>query len=168
MQSISEVKTVPDGYHSVNLFLIVEGAEKLIQFLKQTFGGKVEESVIGPDGRIAHAELTVGDSIIMMADATPKYGATSVHLYVYLENVDLPFKRALEAGASSIQEPADQFYGDRTAGVHGPDRKLLVDSPARGRPLPGRIGTTHQGTLPADDCLDLVVLMLDHSGLLLL
>src|SRR5882672_10933762 len=120
MQSISEVKTVPDGYHSVNLFLIVEGAEKLIQFLKQAFGGKVEESVKGPDGRVAHAELTVGDSIIMMADATPKYGATSVHLRVYLENVDLPFKRALEAGASSIQEPADQFYGDRTAGVMDP------------------------------------------------
>jgi PhnB protein len=117
MQSISEVRTVPKGYHTVNPFLIVEGAPKLIQFLKQTFDAKVEESVEGPDGRIAHAELTVGDSIIMMADATPKYGATAVHLYVYLENVDLTFKRALEAGASSVQEPANQFYGDRTAGV---------------------------------------------------
>jgi PhnB protein len=120
MQSISELKTVPEGYHSVNSFLIVEGAEKLIQFLKQTFDGKVEESVKGADGRIAHAELTVGDSIIMMADATPKYGATSVHLYVYLQNVDLTYKRALEAGASSVQEPANQFYGDRTAGVKDP------------------------------------------------
>ena len=120
MQSISELKMVPEGYHSVNSFLIVEGAEKLIQFLKQTFDGKVEESVKGPDGRIAHSELTVGDSIIMMADATPKYGATAVHLYVYLENVDLTFNRALEAGASSIQEPADQFYGDGTAGVMDP------------------------------------------------
>jgi len=120
MQSISEVRTVPEGYHTVNPFLIVEGAPKLIQFLKQTFDAKVEESVEGPDGRIAHAELTVGDSIIMMADATPKYGATAVHLYVYLENVDFTFKRALEAGASSVQEPADQFYGDRTAGVKDP------------------------------------------------
>jgi PhnB protein len=120
MQSISEVKKVPEGYHSVNSFLIVEGAEKLIQFLKQAFDGKVEESVKGPDGRIAHAELTVGDSIIMLADATPKYGATSVHLYVYLENVDLTFKRAIDAGASSVQEPADQFYGDRTAGIKDP------------------------------------------------
>ena len=100
--------------------MIVEGAEKLIQFLKQTLDAKVEESVNGPDGRIAHAELTFGDSIIMMADATPKYGATAVHLYVYLENVDLTFKRALEAGASPVQEPADQFYGDRTAGVKDP------------------------------------------------
>ena len=120
MQSISEVKTVPKGYHSVNPFLIVEGASKLIQFLKQTFDAKVEESVNGPDGRIAHAELTVGDSIIMMSDDTSKYGATASHLYVYLENVDLTFKRALEAGASSVQEPADQFYGDRTAGVRDP------------------------------------------------
>jgi len=120
MQSISEVKRVPEGYHSVSPFLIVEGASKLIQFLKQTFDAKVEESVNGPDGRIAHAELTVGDSIIMMSDATPKYGATASHRYVYLENVDLTFKRALEAGASSVQEPADQFYGDRTAGVKEP------------------------------------------------
>jgi PhnB protein len=120
MQSTSEVKTVPEGYHSVNPFLIVEGAPKLIQFLKQTFEARVEESVERPDGRIAHAELTVGDSIIMMADATPKYGATEVHLYVYLENVDLTFKRALEAGASMVQEPADQFYGDRTAAVKDP------------------------------------------------
>lgn len=120
MQSISEVRTVPEGYHTVNPFLIVEGAPKLIQFLKQTFDAKVEESVEGPDGRIAHAELTVGDSIIMMADATPKYGATAVHLYVYLESVDLTFKRALEAGASSVQEPVHQFYGDRTAGVKDP------------------------------------------------
>src|SRR5229473_2763664 len=120
MQSISEVKTLPEGYHSVNSFLIVEGAPKLIQFLKQTFDAKVEESVNRPDGRIAHAELTVGNSIIMMSDATPKYVATASHLYVYLENVDLTFKRALEAGASSIQEPADQFYGDRTAGVKDP------------------------------------------------
>ena len=120
MQSISEVKTVPEGYHSVNPFLIVEGAPKLIQFLKQTFEAKVEESVNGPDGRIAHAELTVGDSIIMMSDATPKYGATASHLYVYLENVDLTFKRALEARARSVQEPADQFYGDGTAGVMDP------------------------------------------------
>jgi PhnB protein len=120
MQSISEARTVPEGYHSINSFLIVQGAEKLIQFLQQTFDGKLEESVEGPDGRIAHAELTVGDSIIMMADATPKYAATAVHLYVYLENVDLTFKRALEAGASLVQEPADQFYGDRTAGVKDP------------------------------------------------
>jgi uncharacterized glyoxalase superfamily protein PhnB len=120
MQSISEVKTAPEGYHSVNPFLIVEGAPKLIQFLKQTFDAKVEESVNRPDGRIAHTELTVGDSIIMMSDATPKYGATASHLYVYLENVDLTFKRALEAGASSVQEPTDQFYGHRTAGVKDP------------------------------------------------
>src|SRR5690348_18184824 len=107
MQSISEVKKVPEGYHSVNSFLIVEGAEKLIQFLKQAFNGKVEESVKGPDGRIAHAELTIGDSIIMMADATPKYGSTSVHLYVYLENVDLTFKRAIrsEEHTSELQSP---------------------------------------------------------------
>jgi PhnB protein len=120
MQSVSEVKAVPQGYHSVTPYLIVEGAPTLIQFLKQTFNAQGGESIRGPDGRVAHAELKVGDSVIMMADATPKYGAIATQLYVYLENVDMTFKRALEAGATLVQEPADQFYGDRTAGFKDP------------------------------------------------
>jgi PhnB protein len=126
MQSVSEVKAVsPRGYHSVTPYLIVEGVPRLIQFLKETFNAEGGESIKGPDGRVAHAEMRVGDSVIMMADPTPKYDAIAYdaiacQLYVYLENVDITFKRALEAGASSVQEPADQFYGDRTAGFKDP------------------------------------------------
>jgi PhnB protein len=69
-----------------------------------------------------HAELKIGDSVVMLADATPKYGAIGSHLYVYLASVDM--KRALKAGASSVQEPEDQFYGDRTAGFKDPTGNL--------------------------------------------
>ncbi len=124
MQSVSEVKAVPRGYHSVTPFLNVEVASKLIQFMKQAFNAEGGEPMKGPDGRIAHAELKIGDSIVMLSDATPKYAATSSHLYVYLENVDRTFKRALDAGAVSLQEPADQFYGDRTAGFKDPTGNL--------------------------------------------
>jgi PhnB protein len=120
MQSISEVKVVPRGYHSVTPYLIVEGAPKLIEFMKQAFNAEGGESMKGPDGRIAHSELRIGDSVVMLADATPKYAPVASQLYVYLENVDRAFRRALDAGATSVQEPADQFYGDRTAGVRDP------------------------------------------------
>ena len=120
MQSVTEAKAVPQGYHSVTPYLIVEGVPTLIQFLKDTFDADTGESVKGPEGRIAHAELTIGDSLIMMADATTKYAAIGSQLYVYVENVDMTFKRGLDAGASSVQEPADQFYGDRTAGFKDP------------------------------------------------
>jgi PhnB protein len=120
MQSVSEVKAVPRGYHSVTPYLIVEGAPRLIQFMKQTFNAEEKEAMKGPDGRIGHAEMNIGDSVVMLADATPKYAPIASQLYVYLENVDKTFKRALEAGASPVQDPADQFYGDRTAGFKDP------------------------------------------------
>jgi PhnB protein len=120
MQSVSEMKVVPRGYHSVTPYLIVEGAPQLIQFMKEAFDAKDTESMKGPDGRVRHAEVKIGDSVVMLADATPQYTPIASQLYVYLENVDKTFKRALEAGASSVQEPADQFYGDRTAGFKDP------------------------------------------------
>ena len=80
--------------------------------------------VRGPDGKVAHAELKIGDSVVMLADSTEKYPPIGSHLYVYLENVDSIFNRSLAAGATSIQEPADQFYGDRTAGFRDPTGNL--------------------------------------------
>jgi PhnB protein len=124
MQAVSEVKAVPRGYHSVTPYLIVDGAPRLIQFMKQTFDAKGGEMIKGPDARVAHAELSVGDSVVMLADSTAKYGPVATQLYIYLESVDETFKRALEAGATSVQEPADQFYGDRTAGFKDPTGNL--------------------------------------------
>ena len=101
-------------------FLIVDGAQKLIEFVKRTFNAEDEETMKGPDGRIAHAEFRIGDSVVMIADSTTKYPPVASQLYVYLEDVDKAYLRALDAGGISLQEPSDQFYGDRNAGVKDP------------------------------------------------
>ena len=118
MQSVtSQVKPIPDGYHSLTPIVTVEGATRLIDFLKQVFDAKEEEVYKGPDGRVIHAELTIGDSILMMSDANPEFPARPAMINVYVEDVDAAYKRALKAGATSLREPSNHFYGDRTGGV---------------------------------------------------
>jgi uncharacterized glyoxalase superfamily protein PhnB len=118
MQSVtSKVKPIPEGYHSLTPIMTVEGAPKLIDFLKQVFNAQEEEVYKGPDGRIIHAELTIGDSILMLSDANREFPALPAMINVYAEDVDAAYKRALKAGATSLREPSNQFYGDRTAGV---------------------------------------------------
>ncbi|HMG36302.1 MAG TPA: VOC family protein [Blastocatellia bacterium] len=114
-----KVKHIPDGYQSVIPYLTVDGAAKLIEFLKQTFGATETEVLPAPDNKIGHAEVRIGDSVIMMGDAggERKPEPTQAMIYVYVENADDAYKRALAAGATSVMEPADQFYGDRNAGV---------------------------------------------------
>ena len=122
------VKPIPDGYHSVQPYLIVDGAAKAIEFYKKAFGATERLSMKRPDGRIGHAEIEIGDSCIMMADEHPEiqafsashFGGSSVSLMFYTEDCDAMYRRALEAGARSVREPADQFYGDRMAGVEDP------------------------------------------------
>jgi PhnB protein len=97
------VKPIPDGFHTITPYLIVEGAEKQIGFMT--------------DGSIMHATLKIGDSMLMLSDASQHAKASSVMLYLYVPNVDAAYQRALKAGATSVMEPADQFYGDRSAGV---------------------------------------------------
>lgn len=118
MQAVAnKVKPVPEGYHSLTPILTVEGASSLITFLKDVFDANEEEVYKGPDGRVVHAELTIGDSIIMLSDANPQFPAFGNMINVYTEDVDATYKRALAAGAISLREPSNQFYGDRTAGV---------------------------------------------------
>jgi PhnB protein len=111
------VQFKPDDYHTVTPYLIVQGAPKLLAFLKQVFDAKERFIMPGPDGGIGHAEVAIGDSVIMFADSSPRYGPRNAMLYLYVADVDATYKRALEAGATSVHEPADQFYGDRSAGV---------------------------------------------------
>jgi len=112
------VKPIPDGYHTVTPYLIVEGASRLIDFAKQVFGAEETFRMPGPGGGVMHAEIRIGDSMVMLADASgaenPPMPAM-IHLYV--PDVDAAYKRAIGAGASSVREPQDQFYGDRSAGV---------------------------------------------------
>ena len=107
---------VPAGYATVTPYLCVADAAKLIEFLKQAFDAQLLFKMDGPGGRIMHAEMTIGDSRIMLAQ--PESGKeTHAMLHLYMPDTDAVYKRALAAGATSVREPADQFYGDRSAGV---------------------------------------------------
>ena len=116
------VKPIPDGYHSVTPYLAVEGGDELVEFVQKAFGAEVTLSMPTPDGKIGHAEVRIGDTIVMLADAStsdqgrPMPGM--IHLYV--DDCDATYRRAIEAGATSLREPTDQFYGDRMAGVVDP------------------------------------------------
>src|SRR5215475_8923012 len=116
-----KVKPIPEGYHTITPYLVVDGAEKIIHFLKEAFEAKTAfEPTMRPDGKIMHAELKVGDSMVMISDSSERAQATSVMLYLYVPNVDACYQKALKAGATSLMVPADQFYGDRSGGVMDP------------------------------------------------
>ena len=110
--------TPPHGYHNVTPTLCVPGAAKLIAFLEEVFQAEEIERYLGPDGAIMHAELRIGDSIIMVGE--PFLGPMPASLYVYVGDVEAAYGRALRSGATSLAEPEDQFHGARTARVKDP------------------------------------------------
>jgi PhnB protein len=115
------VKPIPDGYHSLTPYLVVRDAPKTIAFLKQAFGATtLFEPMKRPDGSIGHAELRIGNSPLMLSDASEQCPATQSMLYLYVVDVDASYKRAVAAGATSVMDVADQFYGDRSGGVKDP------------------------------------------------
>ena len=107
----------PDGYQSVIPYLHVNGAAKLIAFMKEVFEAKEIAVYPRPDGTVGHAALRIGDSVIELADVSPEWPAMPCALQVYVPDTDAAYNRALKAGASSLLPPATQFYGDRTASV---------------------------------------------------
>jgi uncharacterized glyoxalase superfamily protein PhnB len=111
------VKPIPDGYHTVTLVLTVQGASKLIEFLEQAFDAKETYRLDGPNGSILHAEIQIGDSRVMLGEASEQCQPMPATMALYVEDADAWYERALKAGATSVREPADQFYGDRSAGV---------------------------------------------------
>jgi PhnB protein len=122
------VKPIPDGYHSVTPYLCTKGAAYAIEFYKQAFSAVERMRITQPDGRVGHAELQIGDSIIMLADEFPEMDARSpqslggspVSIHLYVEDVDVVFKQAVAAGAKIKRPVADQFYGDRLGGIEDP------------------------------------------------
>ncbi len=118
------VKPIPDGFHSVTPYLVVPGVPKLIDFLTQAFEAKELHRSARPDGAIMHAEVKIGDSIVMMGEPMGEFKAMPGAIYLYVNDTDATYKRALQAGATSMTEPADQFYGDRNAGVKDPAGNL--------------------------------------------
>jgi PhnB protein len=111
------VKPIPDGYHTVTPYLVVADAEAQIDFLKNAFGG--EETLRHRDdkGKVSHAEVRVGNSVLMIGQARDQWKPMPAMFYLYVEDVDAVYKRAVEAGAKPIQEPTNQAYGDRSGGV---------------------------------------------------
>jgi PhnB protein len=122
------VKAIPEGYHSVTPYLMVEGAADAIGFYKDVFGATELFRMPDAKGRIAHAEIRIGDSVVMLADAQPgatgrsprALGGSSVGLMIYLENVDTVFARAIKAGSKSLRPVVNQFYGDRSGTLEDP------------------------------------------------
>jgi uncharacterized glyoxalase superfamily protein PhnB len=114
------VRNPPDGYHSVSPYLLTPDVNGLIAFLRESFGAAEVERHQRPDGSIGHAEVRIGDSIVMMGGAQPDWPPSPAHLYVYLDDVDAAYARALRAGGTSVREPALQYYGDRMGGVKDP------------------------------------------------
>jgi PhnB protein len=111
------VQPIPAGYHTVTPFLNVKGTAALIEFLQQAFDARVKERIDGPAGTIMHAEVVIGDSVIMMGDPTGDCPQTVSSFYLYVADADATYRQALAAGATSVMEPADQFWGDRQGGV---------------------------------------------------
>ena len=110
------VKAIPEGYHSVTPSLSVQGAGKLIDFLKEGFGAQEAFRMPAPNGEIMHAEVKIGDSIVMLNDLMGQSPTTS-SLFLYVTDVDQVYQRALKAGGTSLSAPANMFWGDRMAQV---------------------------------------------------
>ena len=122
------VKAIPDGYYSLTPYLVCKGAAKAIEFYTKVFGAQEMMRMPGPDGSIAHAEVKIGDSMLMLADENPERGAlspesiggTASSIMFYTEDVDQVFKRALSAGAKAETPLADMFWGDRMGNIVDP------------------------------------------------
>jgi PhnB protein len=125
---MSPVKAIPDGYPRVSPYLCVSGGSAALDFYKSVFGATERMRMPAPDGRIGHAELQLGDSVIMLADEYPEMGirspraigGTPVTISVYVEDVDAVFNRAVAAGAKTLRAVEDQFYGDRSGQFEDP------------------------------------------------
>ena len=122
-------KPIPDGYHTVTPALTVRNGAEAIEFYKRALGAKELMRIAGPDGKhLMHAEIEVGNSKVMLADESPEMGcrapasvgSVSSSLYVYVEDVDKAFRRAVEAGAKALMPPTDMFWGDRFGQVEDP------------------------------------------------
>ncbi|PYN78171.1 MAG: glyoxalase [Candidatus Rokuibacteriota bacterium] len=126
--SKGKVKPVPDGYHNATPYLIVDGAAKAIDFYKRVFGATERMRMPSPGGKVGHAEISIGDSMIMLADEHPEMGArapgafggSAVSLMLYVEDVDATVKTAVGEGAKLVQPVEDKFYGDRTGTIEDP------------------------------------------------
>jgi PhnB protein len=131
------VKPVPDGYHTVTPFLNVKGVVKLIDFLKAALGAEEVMRMPGPGGAVVHAEVSIGNSRMMLGEVMgPEQQPSSSYFYVYVNDVDGLHKRAVSAGATVVSQPADQFWGDRMGTVRDPFGNLWSIATHKEDPTP--------------------------------
>jgi PhnB protein len=122
------VQPVPEGYQTVTPYLAVDDASAAIEFYQRAFGAKERTRMSGPGDSVMHAELEIGDSLVMLADPFPQasttppkqLGGTSASIMLYVEDTDSLYKQAVDAGATSLMEPDDMFWGDRMSSVQDP------------------------------------------------
>ena len=127
-RTATAVRPIPEGYHTATPYLIIKDAANAIEFYKKAFGAVELFRMADPSGKVGHAEIKIGDSVIMLADEYPEMGYKSpqslggspVSILLYFEDVDAVFKRALAAGAKETIPVKDQFYGDRNGTLHDP------------------------------------------------
>jgi PhnB protein len=125
---MAQVKPIPEGYHAVSPYLIVNDGVRAIEFYRKVFEGKERMRMMRPDGRVGHAEVAIGDSVVMLADENLEFGAkspqtiggTPVTISVYVPDVDATIQKAVAAGARLVRPVANQFYGDRVGGIIDP------------------------------------------------
>jgi len=117
--NMSNVKPIPEGYHTVTPFLVLKDAHRAIEFYKRAFGAEERFRMPTPDGKVAHAELQIGDSVVMLSEAIQE-PVTSASMYLYVPNVDAVCQRAVAAGAEAAMPPTDMFWGDRFGRVVDP------------------------------------------------
>lgn len=116
----SNVPFKPDGYSTVSPYLVLDGASATIDFLTEVFGATEIKRIAGPDGKLMHAEVRLGDTVIMLADGVEGWPPLPAHVHVYLEDVDAVYARALAAGAESVREPIQRENEDKRGAVRGP------------------------------------------------
>ena len=125
---MAKAKPIPEGYHTITPYLVIDGAGKAIDYYTKVFGAKEKMRMPSPGGRIGHAELSIGDSTLMLADEHPEMGhkgpratgGTPVSILLYVDDVDSVFKNAVTAGGKERQPVKDQFYGDRSGTLEDP------------------------------------------------
>lgn len=114
------VKPIPEGFNTLTPYLLVNDAVRLLEFMQAAFDASIVERMDTPDGSLMHAQVIIGDTRVMLGGATEQWPARPGGFYMYVENCDETYRRAIAAGGTSLREPTTEFYGDRSSGVESP------------------------------------------------
>lgn len=115
-----KVNPIPEGFHTITPYFIVNDGVKFIDFVKKAFSAAENHRSTTPDGRIMHAQLKIGDSFIMMGQSTGEWRSMTCTMYMYVQDIDSVYNNALKAGGKTLREPTNEFYGDRVCGIEDP------------------------------------------------